>query len=66
MKILFDTLGLTSFIGAITLNVGKWILNANFNAFLTIIISVVALIYGVYKIKDVRLNIKLKKKQLKQ
>ncbi len=61
---LLDALGVTAFLSALFLNFTGWILNVEWNSLLTGLISLAGFVYIIYKIYDVRLSIKQRKKDL--
>jgi len=61
---LCDALGLTAFISALFLNVTGWILNVEWNSLLTGLISLSGFVYIIFKIYDVKLSIKQRKRDL--
>ncbi len=63
---LWDALGLTAFFGALFLNITAWILKMEWNTLLTGLISFAGLVYIIFKIYDVRLSIKQRKRDLEK
>jgi len=62
---LFDGLGLTAFIAAIMLKLSQWILDTNLNDKLITGMTILGIVYSIYKIINVRLDNRLKKRDLK-
>jgi len=62
MKVLFNLFGLSSNFTALYLNIGAWLFSISANKWLTIVISVLAIIWWLMKMYDQYLITKKRKK----
>jgi hypothetical protein len=64
MKVLFNLFGISSNATALYLNIGEWLFSVSANKWLTIVISVLAIIWWLMKMYDQYLITRKRKKGL--
>ena len=64
MNDLLDSIGLISFVMTIFLKLSEFLLGIEWNSCVTFLLTISALIFTIFKIKDVRLAIKIKEEKL--